>query len=329
MSFFKGILNDLVQRRLWPVPLALIAAIVAVPVVLAKSPQTHPAASASPNAAPGAGTPVASIRVANATKEARLASRSRDPFTQQLLAKATGAVTGAAAAAGGSTGSTAVVAGGSTPGGGGVSAAGGLGASSGSSVGTSVSGGAGTGSAPSRPAPVAPSSVKQAPAHSGLTSTEAYHVALSTTNPAGGVEPIDPLVRLTPVPSEQQPLLVELGVLKGTNHVLFAVQPGAALHGPGSCIPGPVDCEIVSLAPGQTESVAPSGSGQAGTLFQITGVSVDRYATAADASKARADVSRAGAQLLASSSSSTLALFQYDPAVGAVVDLRNLTVGGN
>jgi hypothetical protein len=33
--------------------------------------------------------------------------------------------------------------------------------------------------------------------------------------------------------------------------------------------------------------------------------------------------------VLAHTSSSTLALFQYDPAFDAVVDLRNLTVGGN
>jgi hypothetical protein len=240
-------------------------------------------------------------------------------------------VTGAALAAGRSTGA-----------GGGVVARGGTSAATGAVAGggnvTSVSGGASTpvtgstGVAPGSaavgaPAPTRPPSAKPAP--TGLTSTEAYRVALSITNPSGGVDPIDPLVRLTPLPSAQQPLLVELGVLQGTHTVLFAVQPGAVLTGPGSCIPGPVDCEIISLAPGQTESVAPSSSGQPATLFQITDLSVDRYATAAEAAKARANVSRAGSQVLAGSRSSTLGLFQYDRALDVVVDLRNLTVGGN
>jgi hypothetical protein len=167
------------------------------------------------------------------------------------------------------------------------------------------------------------------PAPTGLSASEAYRVALSITNPAGGVQPIDPLVRQTPLPSEQQPLLVELGVLQGTNRVLFAVQPGAVVSGPGTCIPGPVDCEVLSLVPGLTESLADAASPGSTTLFQITDLSVDRYATAAQAAKARANASRAGGQLLAGSTSSTLALFQYDPALGAVVDLRNLTVGGN
>jgi hypothetical protein len=56
---------------------------------------------------------------------------------------------------------------------------------------------------------------------------------------------------------------------------------------------------------------------------------VDQFATAAQASKARAAVDSAGRTLLARSTSSTLTLFQYDPALDAIVDLRNLTVGGN
>src|SRR5207248_6277603 len=93
------------------------------------------------------------------------------------------------------------------------------------------------------------------PAPSGLASTEAYHVSLEISTRSGGVQPIDPLTRDTKLPSASQPLLVELGVLKGGKRVLFAVQPGAVLSGPGACIPGPVDCEIISLAIGHTESV--------------------------------------------------------------------------
>jgi hypothetical protein len=157
---------------------------------------------------------------------------------------------------------------------------------------------------------------------------DAYHVTLETTSGGGGVNAIDPLTRDSALPSNSQPLLIEVGVLKGGKRVIFSVQPGAVVAGPGSCIPGPVDCEVLSLGVGQTESVRHSGS-FATTLFQITGISVDRFATAAQASRARARVNAAGRHVLAHTSSSTLALFQYDPAFDAVVDLRNLTVGGN
>ena len=40
-------------------------------------------------------------------------------------------------------------------------------------------------------------------------------------------------------------------MLKGGKQVLFAVQQGAAVSGPGTCTPGPIDCEILALAPGQ------------------------------------------------------------------------------
>ncbi len=48
----------------------------------------------------------------------------------------------------------------------------------------------------------------------------------------------------------------------------------------------------------------------------------------AAANKARETASEVGRQLLNESPLSAISLFQYDPSVGAVVDLRNLTVGG-
>jgi hypothetical protein len=335
MNILKGIVTELRERRLWPVAVALLIGLVAVPVLLSKSPSSSASTQVPPAGGSGPSGHSVSVKLAGNPSDA-LHGKTRDPFAQQHGATATTPAGGVPAGAGSSvspasTGTSASVSAGSSP-----STGSSLG---GSNVGGSSSGGgssssvtSGGGSSSSAPASsTAPATPKRAtkPVPTGLSATEAYRVALSITNPAGGVQPIDPLVRLTPLPSLQQPLLVELGVLKGTSHVLFAVQPGAVVSGPGACIPGPVDCEILSLAPGQTESLAQSGSPQAATLFQITDLSVDRYATAAQASRARANVSRAGSQLLAGSTSSTLALFQYDPALGAVVDLRNLTVGGN
>ena len=124
---------------------------------------------------------------------------------------------------------------------------------------------------------------------------------------------------------------MQLGVAQGAHRVLFALAPGAVVSGPGVCTPGPLDCEILSLAAGQTEAIAKqSSSGSVPVaMFQITGIAVDRFASKAAAAKARAATDAVGRTLLANSPSSTLSLFQYDPSLDAVVDERNLTVGGN
>jgi hypothetical protein len=140
------------------------------------------------------------------------------------------------------------------------------------------------------------------------------------------VNPIDPLERLSPLPSAGQPLVVELGVLQGGHRVLFAVQPGTVVSGPGACTPGPIDCEILSVAQDQVETVS---SGSTAVSFAVTGITAQQHPSTAAANAARQAVDRAGRDLLSNSPLSALSLFQYQPQIGAVVDLRNLTVGGN
>jgi hypothetical protein len=185
-------------------------------------------------------------------------------------------------------------------------------------------------STPGTPRSITPGA-KPKPAPSGLTATQAYHVTLAITNSSGGLDTIDPLTRLSVLPNIRQPLLIELGVLQGGNRVLFAVQPGTVVSGPGTCTPGPVDCEILSLGQDQTEQLSvetPSGPSQV-ALFAVTGITADQYSSAAAAGQARRASSAAGRNLLAQSTLSALSLFQYEPSLGVVVDLRNLTVGGS
>jgi hypothetical protein len=154
---------------------------------------------------------------------------------------------------------------------------------------------------------------------------------LAITNSAGGLDTSDPLERLSILPSNQEPLLVELGVLKGGHRVLFAVEPQTRLSGPGKCTPGPVDCEILSLAAGQIEQL--SMSSPTGTVdlakFAVTDIKADGHPSAAAADQARRAESAAGRRLLSQSNLNALSLFAYRPSAGAVVDLRNLSVGGN
>jgi hypothetical protein len=204
-----------------------------------------------------------------------------------------------------------------------------------SSTGSSASGSAGTGgsstgSNPGASTPPPPPLPKAKPIHVGLTSTQSYSVALSLTTAAGGLDTVDSLKRLSVLPNEQQPSLVYLGVLQGGRDALFVVQPGTVVSGPGTCIPGPTDCEILSLAQEQIESLAVStGAGASSVaLFAVNAIAVDGHASVAVSNRVRHEVSAAGRSLLAASTLPALPLFEYQPALGAVVDLRSLAVGG-
>ncbi len=196
-----------------------------------------------------------------------------------------------------------------------------------SGTGRSGSGSSGSGGGSVAPVPAKP--IPQ-PIHAGLTSTQSYDVALSLTTFAGDLNTIDSFERLSVLPSEQQPLLVYLGVLKGGRDALFLVQSGTVVSGPGTCAPGPSDCEILSLAQGRIESLAVSTAGGTSNvaLFSVTAIKVDQHASVASANHARREASAAGHALLKASTLPALPLFEYQPNVGAVVDLRNLEAGG-
>jgi hypothetical protein len=330
MKIPKGILTELRERRLWPVAVALVAGLVAVPVLLTKSPSTTASSQAPGAGVSGASGHTISVRLAGGT-QAALHGGARDPFTQHGSAATpagtaiasvgrsipgTGA-TGTASSAAASGGAANALPSGRAPSAGGTSTP---------SVSTTSAGGSSSSSSPAPSGPVSPAPKKPAPA--GLTSTQSYHVEIQLSNASGGLDLIDSVERLSPIPSASQPLLVELGVAQGGHHVLFAVQPGSVPTGPGSCTPGPIDCEILSLSPDQTETVS-TASGAAVTQFAVTGISAQDHPSAAAANQARNAISAAGARLLSGSPLSALSLFQYEPSVGAVVDLRNLTVGGN
>jgi hypothetical protein len=322
MSFLTNMIKELRQRKLWPIAIGLIAALVAVPVLLSKKAPTNLVTQPSGGLPYSTGSALPAITVKTKLADSKLAGQGRNPFTPQHVAATTTATTptsspvsttspSGTSGATGSTGSPTA-----SSGGGGTSTGGPT-----TSPPATTPPPTTTPTTPTKPAPPAPS---------GLTAKQSYQVSVAITTSDGGLNTIDPLERLSVLPSPQRPLLVELGVLLGGKHVLFAVQSGAVISGPGTCIPGPIDCEIVSLAPGQTEGVSQqtaTGSTPV-ALFAVNSISAVDHPTAAAANTARRKASDAGRQLLANSPLTAVSLFQYDPSVGAVVDLRNLTVGG-
>ncbi len=336
MSFVNSIVADLREKRLWPVALVLLAGLVAVPALLAKSgPPMNSATGATPTV-PGSSTPgLPVVSVDSGAAQSQLPGTGRDPFTQQSLASGSGASPGTTLPGAG-TSSTGVTTGGTgasspassggsggTAGSGGSSTGGGSGTSAGTNSTTTTTPASTTTTSTSTPEPSPPE-----PSPSGLTDTEAYHVTLSLTNSSGGLDTISPLERLAVLPSQRTPLLVELGVLEGGDRVLFAVQPGTGLKGRGTCTPGPIDCQILSLGQNQVETLSSASRADVAQMA-ITGIKAAHYRSSAAAGKARRQVSAAGRRLLSRSGLIALGLFQYEPGVGAVIDLRDLTIGGN
>ena len=328
MSFFNSIIKDLREKRLWPVAVVLLAGLVAVPMLLSKPAAKVPVAAAPHGSLAGVALPSKALPVVTVTaltSHERITGPARDPFIQQtgpssstststtnVVATGTGGTTTGAATAGGTSATTTGGTGGTTTGG----------TTTGGTGGTTTGGTTG-GSTPIHTG-------KPKPAPTGLTAEESYDVTISITNPHGGVNKIGSLERLGTLPNDQTPMLVELGVLKGGHRVLFAVQPGIVMHGPGTCTPGPIDCEVLSLGQDQIESIARNTTNGLGpvSMFAVTGITASHYRSASAADKARNKVSALGRRLLQHSSSSALSLFPYKPGLGAIVDLRDLTIGG-
>ena len=313
MSVPRNMLKELVDRKLWPIALVLIIALVAVPVLLTKKAPTDIVTPPTGPLPYSSGTTLPAISIQASPTNSKLAETGRNPFTPQHVATTTTTTVAAVTTPSPSTGTDTT--------------------STGSGTSSSTGSGAGAPTAPAT-TPVAPTtpapttSVKPAP--TGLTPTQSYHVSLALTTSNGGVNTIDPVQRLSILPSKQEPMLIELGVLQGGHSVLFVVEPGTVVSGAGTCTPGPIDCEVLSLNPGQQAGISKqTASGTTPVaLFSVNSITADNHPSVAAANAARQDASSVGRQLLNKSPLSAISLFQYDPSVGAVVDLRNLTVGG-
>ena len=317
MSFFQNVADEFRERRLWAIAAVLVIGLIAVPVVFSKSYSAPPQAPAVPPTTPQAST-VPALSVHNGASTVPVNGSSRDPFTPQPGAQTT---------ASGGSGGTAVGHGPSTTS---------SGASSGATGAAGTGSGAGGGSSTASQTTTSSSGTTTTtstttttttppPPTSGLSATESYRVNLALSTPSGGLHTLNPLERLSILPSARQPMLIALGVLKGGKRLLFAVVPGTVVSGPGDCIPGPSRCEVLSLAPNQIESVAKTSDQNSSPVatFAVTAIAVRGHSSVAAAMAARSRVSLAGRALLGALNLPILAKFRYEASVGAVVDLRS------
>jgi hypothetical protein len=228
MSAVKDLWRQLVQRRLWPVALLLLAAMAVVPLTLAHHPE--PVEVTPTPAATGddvlATQPI--VALAGEGDRARrrhvLGTRKNpfavpDPLVAPTDTSAPSAVTSTP---------TSTSAGTSTP----------------SSSGGVAPTGTGSPSPTSTDAPADP-----------VQGTYAMHEPTVRFGAVSGDPVRGTLRRLQPLPSPEAPVLINLGVLKDGKTAVFVLGRGVTASGEATCEPSPESCYTIRLKAGQTEIV--------------------------------------------------------------------------
>jgi hypothetical protein len=223
MNPVRTILADLVDRRLWPVALALVAALVAVPVMLGGGSNAASPVPAEPIAnapATTGGTAQAAISVSTpSTERHNRPGAVRNPFEQHKAPQVSDSVDNNVAPPV------------SSPG---------------------VSGPP----APSLGAPTTPPVTPYVPGSGGgkrdSTVQNVWHVNLRFGEP--GLQKVrHDIPRLTPLPSSTDPFFVFLGVMADGKTAVFLISSDATATGDGTCKPTPEQCDTIEMKAGDTE----------------------------------------------------------------------------
>jgi hypothetical protein len=309
--------RQLVQRRLLPVAILLVAALAAVPVLLAQDAEPAPApARAGADKAVTASAAVAEpivelVEEGDRTKRRRVLGARKNPFEPAKPPKATKAKAPASAPA-----SQAPTSGG-TPAGGAESGAGsGSGGSGAPSAGTPSSPPAGE--APLSTPPVTTPPAAEAPKRK----QELYSLTVRFGDSTQELLPKMNLARLKPLPSATNPILVYLGVAEDKKTAIFMVDAAVQAQGDGVCRPDPAVCETIHLRVGDTEFFdVKDESGAVSAQYQLDLLEIERRTTssASKARAARARVSEAGRKVLRAHKSQVGPLrYRYDAESGTV-----------
>ena len=298
MSALSTLWSQLVQRRLWPVAILLIAALAAVPMALAKQPDTavppEPVElSDDGDTALTAQPIVAHASVAEQTRHPRVLGKPKNPFA--LPPK----VTPSAAPK-----SSSVVNQSSSP------------TPPASSGGSPSSSGGGTPPSAATPPAAAPA---PAPRRYSL-----YDLTVRFGDAATGSLQRSTLKRLQPLPSAEDPALIYLGVMKDGKTAVFLLDHGVVATGDGNCEPAPDTCETIQMRAGDTEFFdVRDATGAVTAQYQLDLVKIHKTATtSAKQAKASYAGSKSGRRLLAARASSEgPTAYRWDPATGTLQKL--------
>jgi hypothetical protein len=277
----RTLVADLVERRLWPVAVVLVIALVAVPAVVLGGAADAPAPTTPAGIAPAGEASAVTMAAAGENPDADDARRN--PFTQPAVkkpAKSAASPDGAKAPAASGAGAAAPVSG-APAGGSSGSGLSGLGDIGVVPVGGST-GGASTGTSTAK-----------------TDDKDSWHVDLRFGKD-GSTESRSDVPRLSPLPSAEDPFFVFLGVNADGKTATFLVSSDAVATGDGKCLPSPSNCDRVVMEAGDTEffDVATPDGKVAQYQLDLVRISRRTAANAAVASASRARESAAGRQVL-------------------------------
>ena len=281
----RQVARDLIEKRLWPVALVLLAVLIAIPVVIGRAsgdaaapvPGPGPVAAAEPGA--GAAPLPASASTARKSVATKSGRRGKvdDPFFDPPTPPSAGAgASSNAAAAGSGAGSTRAEArspsGEAAPRGG--TAPANSGAATAKATPTTSKRRATTPQATPEPTAAAPAGT--------------YLRTVVRVNAASGGRPF-PISRLTPIGGAGDPAALFLGVTRaGARYAVFVLGPDATSRGEASC-KGATGCRMIGLKAGQTQVVTVRPAGGVVQRFTLRVESVRTVvSTAARARAARA-----------------------------------------
>lgn len=220
MSFVRNLYQDLIEKRLWPVALGLLVALVAIPVLVAKpatdsgstAPTTADTALLGADSAAliGETKPVVSLGSDGGFRKHVARLEKKDPFVQQAKDKVSKTSETATVEAGGTTdtGTT------TTP--------------------TQSPGSTTTPSGGEQP-------VKLYEWTASVKFGKIDQTKSETVKPAEFM------------PSENNPVLLFLGADESGKNALFLVSSEATSRGDGTCTPSESNCQIVKLAKGDVQ----------------------------------------------------------------------------
>jgi hypothetical protein len=243
--FLLDLWLDLREKRLAPIAILLLGAIVAVPVVLAKgNDENTPAPAPAPTATTAAATPVIQSEPADTASASKLQTFSpRDPFEPTTSASTSTATTGSTSSSSSSTSGSTSSSGGSatstTPSS--TSGGGGGGATTGNQPSTGTTGGGGNaGGGP--------------PSGTGNTTGETKTTLFTYTvdvrfGEGGSVNAYKDVKRLDLIPNENNPKVVFLGVTTTGKTGVFLVDSNIGVDTAGKCRPSPDECTFLYLRP--------------------------------------------------------------------------------
>ena len=273
MSAIRGVLRDLVERKLWPIAVLLLAAAVAVPMYLGRASADEAPLPATSLQADAGKVSKAAVKVDDGPAGDDRPGAVRNPFKQLHMPKkpaAPAAPSTRTPATDQPTGSGSGGSGGSQP-----------------PVAPGNTGGSGNdgGSKPTTPAG---------------DPLDVYHLSLRFGRAeATQLKAYHDVARLSPLPTADNPFFVYTGVLKDGKTAVFLLSSDATATGDGHCRPSSKSCQTIEVKEGDTEFFDLTVNGEA-VQYQLDVVKVFKKgaSSAVAAAAAHERHSNAGANML-------------------------------